>query len=214
MSAACASTTAPAPIKTANENDQLPTRIDAIAKTYLDAASAFESASTAPDAPSLPGARPGNLMLLGMSLYFAGEPAGREGVDRAVAALLEATDRAATESMASESMWMAIRTLESYADRHPSDADTRKRADALIAQFMDRYPSSPRTGEVALRQVLPSPAAKSNHSRCSSPSPRARPNTTPPAATPSRWPTNSSAAPAPQSPAGSPHATSPSPSPC
>ncbi|MCB9843381.1 MAG: hypothetical protein H6812_09010 [Phycisphaeraceae bacterium] len=146
--------------KTANENDQLPTRIDAIAKTYLDAASAFESASTAPDAPSLPGARPGNLMLLGMSLYFAGEPAGREGVDRAVAALLEATDRAATESMASESMWMAIRTLESYADRHPSDADTRKRADALIAQFMDRYPSSPRTGEVALRQVLRQPGAE------------------------------------------------------
>ncbi len=140
--------------RAAGESDQVPTSRPAIGAMYARAADAFDAANSASDAAQFPETHAANLMLLGLSLYFAGEFAGDDTSARAVNALLEARDKSLNDSLASESMWMAIRTLEVHLERHPQDRDARSRMLELMAGFTDRYPGSDRSSEIALRRAL------------------------------------------------------------
>ncbi len=129
----------------ASENVEEPTRTDAVANAYRQVADSLKVAGRSTDATRFPGERTNAGLLLGLSLYYAGDlEQAAEWLERAHAA-------AVAPQQAEEALWLAVVALDRAVEgNRPSLKDRR---DRLAGLFLRTYPKSERAARLLLRQA-------------------------------------------------------------
>lgn len=133
-----------------------PTGDPDIAKLYREAAELFVHSLRTPDASRFVQAHANTRMLIGLSIFYAGEHSDAErgiGLDAAADALVLASSEFTDRERAADALWMAIRSLDQRLKAAEEDLEraVRARRDELIARFLREYPENQKSAALVLR---------------------------------------------------------------
>ncbi|MBL0927775.1 MAG: hypothetical protein IBJ11_09000 [Phycisphaerales bacterium] len=152
-----------------HEPTDRPTADPEIAKAFSAAAGAFRLALEADDAAKFPAAASSATMLLGLSLFYAGDDGS---ADPPLLAASRAFENAASSgdnpARAAEALWMAAQAVELHIDNlakasRPADPALAARRDALLRDYLKRFPAAERAPAALIRLAavggMPAPEA-------------------------------------------------------
>ncbi len=129
----------------ASENTEEPTKSDSVANAYRQAAASLDVASSSADAPRFPQEQTNAGLLLGLSLYYAGD------LEQAADRLERVHASSPPGTQAEEALWLAVVALDRAVEGdRPSLKDRRDRLGAL---FLRTYPRTERAARLLLRRA-------------------------------------------------------------
>ncbi|MFU8828527.1 MAG: hypothetical protein ACNA8P_03735, partial [Phycisphaerales bacterium] len=139
----------------AGESSDEPTRDARASELYLRAAELFEHALKARDVERFEVASANTNMLLGLSMFYAGEATlGGEALMLLAADALErAAARFASRERAADALWMAIRSLDQKIADEPElrESQIGVRRDGMVERFLRDYPEDEKAAALILR---------------------------------------------------------------
>ncbi len=135
----------------AAENPDEPSRVPEVVNLYKQAAAMLTAAVGQDDAGSFKVERAKASMLIGMSLYYAGEPI--EAAERFVLT----AKMGATAQQAQEAMWLAVVALDYAVEKGGGEAADKavvKRRDEAATLYLQTYPDTERAAKLLLRRAM------------------------------------------------------------
>ncbi len=116
--------------------------------TYRQAATMLDAAMKQEDAPSFGGERARAALLVGLSLFYAGD------LPQAAEKFQEASRIAPTPEKAADALWLAIVSLDRAVEgKSKGDAAVEKRRDEAASLFLQSYPGTERAAALLVRRA-------------------------------------------------------------